>query len=100
MPNPDPIAQPSPWPSSRGLWGLLWRSVVLLPVAILLYTAWFLFWAAVIFLPVAVVVMLALGDWLYAAGLFALWFPLFLMRRWKKLRVDSKDTLDWKNGNI
>jgi membrane protein implicated in regulation of membrane protease activity len=97
MPNPD---QTTPWPSLRGLWGLLWRSVVLLPVAILLYTAWFLFWASVLVLPFVALISLALGDWLYALGLFALWVPLFFLSRWKKLRINSKDTLNPDIGNI
>jgi hypothetical protein len=100
MPDSEPNTQASTWPSLKGLWGLLWRSTVLLPVALLLSTVWFLIWASVFGLPGVVLLFLVFGDWLHAAELSALWVPLIFLCRWKTLRVDSKDTLDWHHGNI
>jgi hypothetical protein len=74
--------------------------VVFFPFAIALYLIWVLVWASVFTLPLIAVFSLVLGYWLYAAELSVLWAALFFLSRWKKLHVDSKDTLDWKNGNI
>jgi hypothetical protein len=100
MPDSDPVTQPSPWPSSKGLWGLLWRSTVLLPIVIILFTVWMFIWGLVLVLPFVVVISLVLGNWLYGLALAVIWAPLFLLSRWKRFRVDSKDTLSWENGNI
>ncbi|HEY1788117.1 MAG TPA: hypothetical protein VGJ73_08180 [Verrucomicrobiae bacterium] len=100
MTDSDRTMTTSPWPSLRGLWGLLWHSMLFLPVAVILYAAWFFIWASVFTLPVIAVFALVFGDWLYAAESCALWVPLLFLSRWKRLHVNSKDTLDWKNGNI
>jgi hypothetical protein len=80
-------------PSARGLWSLLWRSVVLLPVAVaflcLLYSAW----VGVVCLPVAAAISILDSKWWPAAAYVALWFPSWFFVRWhgKWERSDAFD---------
>jgi hypothetical protein len=86
----------TPWPSLRALWGLLWRSIVFLPFTLFLTIVWFSIWTAVYALPLVAVFLLVEAQWVYAVVAIVSWSLLFILSRWKKLHVDSKDTL---NGN-
>jgi hypothetical protein len=81
-------------PSFRGLWGLLWRSMVVLPVAIVLMTLYLAFWVAVMLLPVTAVFLAFFSEWIWAGTTIAMWIPLLFLTRWNRLHVDSRDTLN------
>ena len=81
-------------PSIRGLWGLFWRSAILLPVAVALTMLYFAFWTAVAILPIAAIYLCCLTDWTLGIALLLAWIPLLFLTRWKKLHVSSKDTLN------
>jgi len=82
------------FPSARGLWQLFWRSVVYLPVAVVLMTLYILFWVAVVALPLAALALAIKLLWLEATLCFVLWIPLLFLTRWKHLHVDRKDQLN------
>jgi|GEM_PF-1878898 len=82
------------FPSARGVWQLFWRSVVFLPVALVLLTLYCLFWLAVFALPIAMVALAVESLWLSAAGCFVAWIPLLWLTRWKRLHLDRRDTLN------
>ena len=82
--------------SFSGLWGLLWRSTVFLPFALVLFFVWALVLAAVFLLPVTAALYLYAGEWLHAVAAIALWIPCFFLSRWKRFHVSPKDDL---NGN-
>jgi hypothetical protein len=82
------------FPSGRGLWQLFWRSVVFLPVAMVLMTLYLLFWMAVVVLPLAAIALAIKLMWLEAALCFVTWIPLLFLTRWKRLHIDRKDALN------
>ena len=82
------------FPSTRGLWELLWRSMVLLPVAVALMILHCAFWAAVFLLPVVAVVFAIQSLWQWAMVCLMVWIPLLLLTRWRRVHVDSKDALN------
>jgi len=79
------------FPSARGLWQLLWRSTLFLPVALVLMTLYLLFWIAVFALPLASIALAIDSRWLWAVVCFVSWIPLLFLTRWKRVHVDSKD---------
>jgi len=82
------------FPSGRGLWQLLWRSTLFLPVALVLMTLYLLFWTAVFALPVAVIALAIGSSWLGAAACLVAWIPLLFLTRWKRIHVDRRDALN------
>jgi hypothetical protein len=82
------------FPAARGVWQLGWRSVVFLPLALVLSTLWLAYWIGVWVLPMLAVIFALRGEWLKTAGAVAVWVPLVLISRWKRLRIDAKDRLN------
>ena len=81
----------TPLPSLRGLLQLFWRSFVFFPVAVVLMILYFSFWIALVFLPFAAVLHAYLSEWSWAGALIAIWIPLLVLTRWKRLHPDSKN---------
>jgi hypothetical protein len=84
----------TPPPSLRGLWQLFWRSIVFLPVAVVLMTLYFAFWIAAWVLPVAAALHAYLSEWGWSCVLMAIWMPTLFLTRWKRLHLDSRDVLN------
>jgi hypothetical protein len=77
----------------RGLWALLWRSVVLLPWGVAQFALACYAWAAFVTLPVSVVIFICNSEWWMAAACIALWIPsgLFVRWYWRWQRSDEFD---------
>jgi hypothetical protein len=84
----------TPLPSVRGLWQLLWRSIVFLPVAVLLTTLYLAFWCAIIALPLLTLFHACLREWEWAGLFVVIWLPLLFLTRWKRLHIDQKDLVN------
>jgi hypothetical protein len=69
-------------PSVRGLWSLLWHSVVWLPVALGLFALVCYAWIGFLFLPVGAGVLIWNSEWWRAVICVALWFPSWMGVRW------------------
>ena len=68
--------------SLRGLWSLLWHSVVLLPLAFAMFAVCCYAWMGLVALPFAVGFCLWDGDWGVALLGGALWPVCLLCVRW------------------
>jgi len=84
----------TPSPSLKGLWSLLWRATLLLPLAAILMTVYLAVWMGIILLPICEIYFLWQVEWLFASITFVLWISLFLLTRWKRFQIDSKDILN------
>jgi len=65
-----------------GLWALLWRSVVLLPVGFAMFGVCCYAWMGLVALPFAVGICLWDGDWLYALVGAVVWPVCLVCVRW------------------
>jgi hypothetical protein len=70
-------------PVCKAFWSLLWRSVVLVPFATLLFVLCIGMWSGVVALPLAAGYFLFEADWRNAAIAFAIWSGLLWFTRWK-----------------
>jgi hypothetical protein len=77
-------------PPLRVVWSLLWRSVVLMPLATVYMAIICAAYSAVFVLPIAVGFYLWLADWWLAVGCAAGWVPAFLFLRWTLRRCRSE----------
>ena len=82
------------WTSLLGLWSLLWRATLFAPVAIVLLAVFLAAWLGLFLLPVGMIYFLWQQEWFIALLLLAGWSLLFLLTRWKRFRIDSKDILN------
>lgn len=78
----------------RAFWALLWRSLALLPLAIVFLFVFIGMWVAIVMLPIAGIISLFQAEWLHAIINFLIWIPLLFMARWKVFRVNPKDILN------
>jgi hypothetical protein len=80
-------------PSWRGLWALLWHSVVLLPFAAGLFAMFCYAWIGTFILPIAAGIFIWNSDWWPAMACLALWpFSLVCCRwvwKWERSDVSS-----------
>ena len=77
-----------------GLWQLLWRSVLLYPIAVGLMLLYVGFWMAVFSLPLLIIFFVWISEWRLAVLAVAIWFPMLFLTRWKRIHLDSKDVLN------
>ena len=68
--------------SVAGLWALLWRSVVLLPVGMLMFGVCCHAWMGLVVLPFATGICLWDGDWGYALLCALVWPVCLVCVRW------------------
>jgi len=90
-------------PPIHVVWSLLWRSVVLMPLATLYMVTCCSAYCAVVVLPMAVGLYLWLADWWLVVGCAAGWVPAFLfvrwtMRRWQTSAKSPEGVLIWVLG--
>ena len=78
----------------KRLWSLLWRATLFAPVAIVLLAVFLAAWLGLFLLPVGMIYFLWQQEWFIALLLLAGWSLLFLLTRWKRFRIDSKDILN------
>jgi len=76
---------------AAAFWSLLWRSVLLLPLASLFLVIFFGLWVGVVLLPIAGIFFLYQREWGQAALTFALWIVLLILTRWKIFKAARKD---------
>jgi len=88
----------TPWPSLKGLWSLLWRATLFLPLALILMIFYLGAWMGVFFLPICEIYFVWQTEWLFAIITLVLWISLFLLTRWERFRVDSKDDLNGREN--
>jgi len=69
-------------PSVRGLWALLWRSVVLLPVGVAQFALICYAWIGLLALPVAAGIFIWSSDWWLAAVCIPPWVLSWFCVRW------------------
>src|ERR1035438_641457 len=81
----------APWPSVSALWSLLWRAVVLTPLAIVCGGIWLVTWPLLIILPVCEIFCLSEQDWLWASIAPVVWVLLFLFKRSRVFKADRRD---------
>ncbi|HMP84788.1 MAG TPA: hypothetical protein PKA41_19010 [Verrucomicrobiota bacterium] len=84
--------------SAKGLWGLLWRSVVFAPFVVVLTTLYLTFLAAVLALPLLAILHTYLREWNVVLLCIAMWLPLLPLTRWKRLHIDPKDDLNGQDN--
>jgi hypothetical protein len=84
----------TPLPSLKGLWSLLWRATLLFPFAAILMTLYLAAWMAIFALPFFEIYFVWYSEWLFALITPAAWFLSFLLVRWKRFKIDSKDILN------
>jgi len=84
----------TPWPSPGGLWSLLWRATLLLPLAAILMTIYLAVWVGVMVLPICEIYFIWSSEWLFALITPIVWLLFFLFVRWKRFKIDSKDILN------
>jgi hypothetical protein len=82
------------FPSLGGIWGLFWRAIVLLPVAIVLMTLHLAFWCVVYTLPITAIILACQGMWHWAFFAMIVWIPLLFLSRWRLLHIHPKDRLN------
>ena len=58
----------------RGLWGILWRSLALMPYTLAIFGGVGVVWLSRWILPVLVALSVYAREWLAACGALALWF--------------------------
>jgi hypothetical protein len=78
------------WPSASGLWSLLWRAVVLTPLAAVYGVLWVMIWPLLILLPFCAVMLLMGYDWLWAGAVAAVWFALVGLKRATWFKPDRR----------
>ena len=76
-------------PPIRVVWSLLWRAVVLMPLATLYMIIACTAYCAVFVLPIAVGLYLWMTDWWLAGGCVVGWVASFLFVRWAIRRCQS-----------
>jgi hypothetical protein len=84
----------SPWPSIKGIWSLLWRATIFAPFAIILFAIFLMAWIGLFLLPVWTIYFIWQQEWLFTFLTLVGWVLLFLLTRWKRFKIDSKDILN------
>ena len=81
----------APTPSAIALWSLLWRAVLLTPLAMLFGTVWLLVRMGIYVLPFVEILLVWNQEWFLAAIVPMVWVLAFGLRRWKWFRHDRGD---------
>lgn len=85
----------NPWPSAAAFWSLLWRAVVLTPLAAAFGVVWGMTWPLLILvLPVWEICFLRERQWLGAAIVPAIWVLFFRFTRSRRFKAGRRDFLN------
>jgi hypothetical protein len=85
--KPASISQPA----LAGLWSLLWRAVLLTPLAIIFGIIWVMARPLLFLLPICGFCYLWEHDWLFASIVAVVWILLFCFTRSTWFKMDRKD---------